>query len=100
MGASFEIPPTQRWMAADDEPERKRVVYEFRSWFQNPDKPLVERAVPRSVFEGHQALAGEDAAPMLVSAPKLLRKKIVRAKRRSGQQFTLRKGRNGRGEER
>ena len=56
----------------------------------HPDKPLVERAVPRSVFEGHESLKGE-ASSMLVSEPKLLRKKIVRAKRRSGQRFTLRK---------
>jgi hypothetical protein len=99
MGASFEIPPAQRWMPAEDEPMRKKVIHEFRKWFQNPDKPLVERAVPRSVFEGQASLAGE-AAPMLSSQPKLLRKKIVRAKRRSGQQFTLRKGRNGKGEDR
>ena len=98
-GASLELPPAQRWITVVDEPMRERVVHEFRNWFQNPDKPLVERAVPRSVFEGHESLAGE-AAPMLVSEPRLLRKKVVRAKRRSGQPFTLKKGRNGRSEHR
>jgi len=99
IGASFEIPPTQRWMPVEDEPVRKRVTHEFRNWFQSPDKPLVERAVPRSVFEGRESVKGE-SAPMLVSEPKLLRRKIVRAKRRGGQPFTLKKGRNDRGEDR
>jgi hypothetical protein len=99
IGASFEIPPTQRWIPAEDEPTQKLVMHEFRNWFQNPDKQLVERAVPRSVYEGRESETGE-AAPRLIPEPKLLRRKIVRAKRQGGQHFTLRKGPNGRDKDR
>jgi hypothetical protein len=98
IGEAFEIPPTQRWMPAGDEPVHQRRGHQFRNWYQNPDKPLIERAVPRSVFESRETLQLDGHAPLMISPPRLLNKKVVRAKRRNGQQFTLRKSRDGRKE--
>jgi hypothetical protein len=88
VGESAEPLKVKRWIPDD----RSRIPRELRSWFPAPDRPLVQRPIPRSVYNGGEAiLDGAPAAAALTDGTGLLRRKIVRAKRRSGQPFTLRK---------
>ena len=91
-GATYEIPPRERWVTSPD-PGSDRVPQAFRKWFPNPFKPLVQRAVSRAEFEGAVSevdLGDRPRALLEAGGPRLLRKKIVRAKRRDGQTFSLR----------
>ncbi len=110
IGATFELPPAERWVTDQAKDERRPSVPDLKNWFPKPDKPLVQRAVTREVFEHGQpgtALAApsrevfsrpksEKAVMALESPQKLLRKKIVRAKRSDGNEFTVGKKRGSR----
>ena len=48
LGASFEIPPTQRWVPVDDRTASLQIPAGLRGWFLPPHKPLVSKPVPRS----------------------------------------------------
>ena len=87
IGESFEMPPTERWLPASDDAGHVRIPAELRKWFAHPAKPLLQKPVPRSVFERRDSVP--DAGPQSLESPsKLLRKKIVRAKRLNGESFT------------
>lgn len=91
-GATYEIPPRERWITTADT-GYDRVPQAFRKWFPNPSKPLVQRAVSRAEFEGAVSevdLGDRPRALLEAGASRLLRKKVVRAKRRDGQTFSLR----------
>ncbi len=107
-GATYELPPAQPWAPADVEESNLSVPPEFRNWFARPDRPLVQRAVPRALFERRDFMESESAgmldanSPLMLSessevsrrsTPRVLRRKAVRAKRRSGELFTLSKKR-------
>lgn len=89
-GATFEIPPRDRWVSEDTQRET-RIPPELRKWFPNPSRPLVRRAVSRAEFEGAVSDLPEKSSALLeAGGARLLRKKVVRAKRRDGQAFSLR----------
>jgi hypothetical protein len=92
IGATFELPPTERWVVGEEDAAGLRLSAELRTWFPRPDRPLVMKPVPRDVFEGRHP-AEHDAALMLRAGPTLIRRKLVRAKRLSGQHFSLTKRR-------
>ena len=89
IGESREMPPTERWLPADDLAGHVHVPAELRRWFANPAKPLLQRPVPRSIFEGRES-PSESPAQSSETLTKLLRKKIVLAKRLSGESFSPR----------
>jgi hypothetical protein len=99
LGATFEVPPTERWVVTDDDAAGLQMSPELRRWFPRPDRPLIQKPVPRQVFEGRRS-TDREATLMLPSGPTLIRKKLVRANRRSGERFTLAKRRQSRDEER
>ena len=86
-------------MPAEDSVGHVHVPEELRRWFPNPARSLIQRAVERSVFEGREAtLQGEP--PLRPPGQKLLRKKVVRARRKNGQYFSLTGKRRSEEEER
>jgi hypothetical protein len=88
-GETFEIPPKERWQTAEDADGHFQIPGELRRWFPNPDKPLLQKPVPRSEYERRNIELGAESPLLTVVGPKLLRKKVVRAKRRDGQSFSL-----------
>jgi hypothetical protein len=89
IGASYEIPPTERWQSAEDDVSAVGLRSDLRKWFPQPDRPLIQRPVPRHVFERREAI-GEIDSPRS-AGPRVIRRKLVRAKRLSGERFTLAK---------
>jgi hypothetical protein len=84
-GESFEVPPPQRWLPAGSNDSETMMPPELRRWFTDPNRPLVQRPLPRSAFERRELLPDDKERRI----PKLIRRKVVRAKRRSGEPFTL-----------
>jgi hypothetical protein len=99
-GGTFEIPPRERWITAENSAGHFQIPPELRRWFPNPQKPLVQRAVSRSEFEEPRTEQRDKPVLLMEEGPKLLRKKAVRAKRRDGQSFSLRGKRRPEDEER
>jgi hypothetical protein len=111
VGATFEMPPAERWVNESKVEDRKTPVPDLKNWFPRPDKPLVQRAVSREVFEhGHAStgltprsregvgnVASQGSTKALESSQQLLRKKIVRAKRIDGKTFIAGKQRGSKG---
>lgn len=93
VGASYEIPPSERWLPADDDAAPRSIVHDLRKWFPQPERPLVQRPVPRAVFERRESLEGEAAFMLPSSSATLIRRKLVRAKRLNGQDFAITKRR-------
>ncbi len=97
-GRTHEIPPRERWVAVEENANQLPIPPELRRWFPNPQKPLLQRAVSRSEYE-EPGIGERDKELLLVDeGPKLLRKKVVRAKRQNGQPFTLKSKRLPEGE--
>jgi len=89
IGASYEIPPTERWQPAEDDVNGLGLRSDLRKWFPQPDRPLIQRPVPRHVFERREAVSEIDSPRS--GWPRVIRRKLVRAKRLSGERFTLAK---------
>jgi hypothetical protein len=100
VGATFEVPPPDRWLPPSRDNAGLRSV-NFRKWFKDPDRPLVRDPVPREVYEGRKAGTpqigrdrenkGADSLQVSRAGEGLIRKKLVRAKRASGEVFRLTK---------
>jgi len=101
VGATFELPPAERWVT-ELEPEKKPLLPDLKNWFPRPEKPLVQRAVPKEAFErGNIGMAPTNPSRELVirsaasssvalgPSHQLLRKKVVRAKRGDGKVFVI-----------
>jgi hypothetical protein len=103
VGATFELPPTERWVTDQTGDEKGPSVPDLKKWFKRPEKPLLQRPVSRAVFErGHAGSALTELSQDVVNRvlpeghtkaleppQPLLRKKVVRAKRSDGQTFTV-----------
>ncbi len=97
IGATFEVPPAERWVTEQETNTSRPSVAELKSWFPKPEKPLVQRAVSQAVFEsGHGGTALVSVSPALPrrgkeleSPEQLLRKKVVRARRPDGRAFAV-----------
>jgi hypothetical protein len=107
IGATFEIPPAERWVTEQGVQERPPLVPDLKNWFPKPEKPLVQRAVSREVFESGQPdtalmapsrevvnrVLPQGGTKALESPQRLFRKKVVRAKRIDGETFSVGKQR-------
>jgi hypothetical protein len=51
IGATYEVPPRERWVTEQVPDEKRPLVPDLKKWFPRPDKPLVQRPVAREVFE-------------------------------------------------
>jgi len=115
IGATFELPPRQRWVNEQNEDLAQHLVTSLGDWFLRPDKPLVQVPVPRELFErAHSGASTAVAGNMLESVQReravqtplieagrlLLRRKAVRAKRISGEAFVPGKQRGSKNRER
>ncbi len=103
IGATFELPPTERWVTDQKADERRPSVPDLKKWFKRPEKPLLQRPVSRAAFESGLAATAlnelsrdvgnrvqpEGQTTALESPQPLLRKKVVRAKRISGETFAV-----------
>lgn len=90
-GGTFEIPPRERWIN-EESARTVQIPPALRKWFPNPYKPLVQRPVSKAEFEGlaSESVLHEKIPALLEAGSRLLRKKVVRAKRRDGQPFSQR----------
>jgi hypothetical protein len=107
IGATFELPPKDRWITDQVEDERRPAIPDLNNWFKRPEKALVQRPVSRADFEsGHAGTVLVEHSREVVNRvltegyPKtpeppqpLLRKKVVRATRIGGKAFNS--GRRG-----
>jgi hypothetical protein len=104
VGSTIELPPADRWVTESNDVEMRTPVLDLKNWFPRPDKPLIQRAVPREAFErGHVGTSEAALSPEVVGRapppqgsaralelmPRLLRKKIVRAIRMDGEKFIV-----------
>jgi hypothetical protein len=100
-GTTFELPPAERWLVERQDESVERHPGDLKDWFPDPHRPLIKRAVPREEFQrkgpeaetaaiSHELVESRQSLPgrqLTLPGPRLLRKKVVRAKRSSGASF-------------